>query len=458
MGNILFERWILVGVISFFLFLCVVDLFSYFYNKKQEEISIGIVGNELGLLFAITGKIRAGKTSLGVAITHFFTRIFGGKASGVIQETQVVLNEIDFNELDEDIYNLYEQHYDHLEIYDKLYNKYSMLIQGQLKNGLENVNKDLYFKKYINARCSLFDNNFVLANIKIRSRITDTVSSDFLMSDMKLKLINENPDTSAYKFREYKVYLNDEGANTDESHEHAKIAKEDEGIAAAMRLWGQINRENSAFILVMQNLGRKVLEQRELITALLNVQKLDIKEYRSLRFIVNLLRGVFSILYSTVYFVLHPFPRKRIQAKNRPNIFKKFDYIFYYLQKRIFALSYLKWSVRIYFKAEDENKENTSSNVYYYPVNLVARTKYAFGTYDTHFYAFIDEILRRKCFLTYKDIKQGIASIYEDDLPKELQDFQDDTMNEVLTRRNAAKETPEVTSRVEIMDLKKIEL
>jgi len=425
-------RWmylVAIGAVIFVIF----DILRFLHSKDNYSTTVGIVGRFLGYIMYITAPIRGGKTSLMNGMSHAIQEHLIGELQSQMQRTQVIITTIDYNQLDQDIMARYEQGMKPVAIYEQLKEVYPFDLVGSYDDGLHVISYLDLFAMYIYSLCRLLDNNFVMSTQPAYSRITGTQAKDLKTEWMEVKLQHEQG--GPYPIERYNVLMEDD-QNIDskkESHNHYVIAKEDAGKNLWLRIFGHLYKETCYYLTTVQEADRIVKVERELATSILFVESFSHVELQSLRFILNVLRLIIRIMFTMFLWIRYPWPfNKRKfrfeengssesilvdypkEYRKRPSLWKKVDRVVLVLQERLFSRSYLRFKLRKYSKAEEVGRLNSANVKYYDEMILHFPTRYCFGVFDTHAFAFVHELLKRKSSLTYEEVAEHLMFLAND--------------------------------------------
>lgn len=409
-------------------------IIDYFRNKRfnklfmKTKIFIRIV---FGYTIYITAKIRKGKTTLMSALSHVLTEVLISSATSELDNIESMIPEADWN----DIHNIIKDGYDN-EIYFKevssfIVSKYPFIFGRKLEDPV-NINSSYQelLDKYVEASYSLLRNSFVysLPEFPIYNRITNSYSLELDPQWLKIK---EAYDFHNFALTRYSVICEDEkGMNQDKKESsYMQNASVDDGIPEFFRIIGNAGAESIYYITTNQDAARWVsVERKAMVT---NIKINDLKVIRLNRFRMFLL-SLESLLCSILYFcrTIFIFDKvKKINYKNRPNIFKKWNKKLVNKDRKLFAKSIVRYSISIYESVDDLTKKNPDSVIekdLYFPLI------YAFGNIDTHIYRIIFDELSRSSVVTSFDVQHSSSELSDEQIQS--------IINRLLCRESKAME------------------
>lgn len=400
------------------------DTIRFLNSKEKYRYTVGVVGRLLGYIIYITGAIRAGKSSVMNGMSHAIQEHLLADLHEKLQHVQLIINEIDYNVVNDQIMAMYQSGLDVDTIFDTLKEFYASDLLRTYDNGLTvESHLDLFFV-YIYSFCRILDNNFVMSTQPVLSRITGTQAKVFDTSWMDVKVQAET--TGVYAIERYNVIMeDDQNMNSKkESHNHYTIAKEDAGKDLWMRTFGHLYKETCYYLTTMQSAERIVKVERELTTSVIFVEGFDLIELRYIRLILNIVRLLIGLLYKAFLLFRFPWPfrykklqhegyrvkvDRRLVHKQAPSVWRKLDFFMLRLQELLFAHSYLRFKLRRYSKPEEVGRNNSANMQYYDPLVLHFPTRYCFGVADTHAFSFLHDLLKKRSSMSYHDVAEHVA-------------------------------------------------
>lgn len=483
-----------------------------FISVKKVEAghvaTIQYLQSKIGHNIGVQGPIRVGKNSIASGMAHDITNIiismilkkrkefkeicFWVDFSIIDNRIQQLHEEVDFplskenylheflsnylgvdkeisiDSFDEETYKMWTsfldskkvKKYNYFEIYNILMGDYSKLFDGSVKNRPASYNnhlqkkelKDMFFE-YIIATCRLLDNNFVMANFNLFSRITNNYSVHCDLDDFAIK---DQFLLHRFKFVPYSVVVMDEALISDYTNLNWQAtAKADPGIDVLMRLTGNMFKETVYIIFIGQNLGRLNKSIRELLTthiSLFGYSNIATKEY------YNKWLNTFRSINDCAMQLTARFKGKKANDYlNRDNIYKRMNLRLLDQLNLNLSESYLIFKSVFYTREEDVGKAPSIDNPFINDFALVFPTIFSWGTYDTHYYQFALKEMLLNAYKVPKDeiddyykayyAAQKTTSIYA----SELEGYQ--VFKKLIAKRKITKDSSNIDHTIENDDI-----
>lgn len=392
--------------------------------ESLVDYTIDFIKQNLGFIRVISGQIRSGKSTMTAGITHADQIIIRDTALEKIKYTRSIMHDVDWVSIDKDIEEQHTLTSDRFKTFRLLKEKYaSQFDDKEYDNHLKVIPYLKLLDDYIYAYFRLLDNNFVLSNIDCYSHITETNSLRFDSSYMKIKELVTFSDTKVvstkYPILRYMTIFEDEKLLGEKTNLNLNDKYNDDGSPAFLRLQGQLGKETIFFNTTAQNALRIIKTERELATSILYIKGYEI--------IGNL--PFKSWIYNKKL--------KRNDNKEQKYAFKHFkhdeeDYNNYlksdnqFKQKHmkykdvlneIFSESYICYHCIIYRNIDDVGKSLSEAHGAI-EFDFVFPVKWCFGSIDSHYYSFLQDILEGEGRSPYYDLLKQAAETPLSDFEK----------------------------------------
>lgn len=404
----------------------IVVLTSRKFLKTMFQVSIAHAQN-LGFLISINGSIRIGKTSFQSGLSHILQILLQMKAIEKIEKTRKVYKSLNFNVIDEIVYQKYDEYYQEekgFPNFDLILDDLTSFFRSKgvdidetiIYNLLDTQTSSRYFEDYIFALWVVnIRNNYVQSKTKFYSHITQNISYDLNPNHRKIHVAYKQKDYSIY---EYMVLLLDEVSDESGANKRFDDVKEEDGDKDFLRKFGQMFQEHNYLITTKQDVKDEIKKFRSLTQSNIWLpEKVQQKGY--FNFILNIVSMVYSLFYFfyIIFMVDIPYLVKKlfkseiiIEIQNEQEVHKVIesldeykDYHYklvnlkrtldnklLYIDWFLFSISYNKYLVLNYQSEDDVKKKDPTmfdKQFFYIP------TQFCFGTYDTHYYRNIQKEL-----------------------------------------------------------------
>lgn len=417
------------------------------YAKKLYNITTNYIFKNVGPNIAITAKVRAGKTTSASAITHVLTLKLKQDILEKRELMQNVILTINYLTLDNDILSM------HPKVSNNKFNTCQVVTSTLLEKYKEHLFRtkedgttvNIYYNDHINLRSfvELFktyveatywniENNFVMSNVTIRSRITNTESIDLKNEFIELK--NQYRDNYFF-LRRYCVFVYDETGvfNDKRSENWQSAANADSGTSIFYSLTGHIFKETSYTINIIQNFERWLKSERELNSVIF--EPTGFKIIGNLKFYDKLLNFVSAVLNLLMRIRMKFMKKyKRENYYYSPNRFKRLQLKILDLRNLNLSESYLSYKFKVYKKASYLNKTKNEEDPYYDEFDFVFPITYCWGTVDTHYYSFLYDQLLVNAKRGYQDLSDlNFVESYEEKTKRILEQKMRETSSKTST-------------------------
>ncbi len=386
------------------LILLIRDWFVYRKTKKGLARSYNAARYEFGYFSYITGELGAGKTTFGAGILQVFQQVIIDKAHEEIEKCKRIIYDFDYVELNKFIAANHEN-YSYEEIYlmfinSEIYKNYQDLVYD------DGINKNSFsrlFFKYIRAYYRLLDNNFVMANIDVESRITGNYNKVLKKEFLKIK-------DSPCPIELFNVLFYDETTLDENNTHNNEIVAVDDGQTEFLRLIRHFGEETMYLLLTAQNMSRDVLQWRELANTEINILGRQVKKNFITKSYIYSIKSKLLSCEKKMYKNLFVIDEYRFD--NTYNRFKKREFKLMTKIDKVNSKAFLKYYCCIKLKG----KKETYEDIIMLPIN------YCYGTTDTHHFKFILEYIKMEQKLSYYDLKVAEELTWEEkcNIAKEL--------------------------------------
>lgn len=371
--------------------------------------------NNIGLVIAVSGAIRSGKTTLTAGLTHLLVLKIHDELLRKMDEIEIILKEINFAQIKNLIDDL-----------DITLDNYKEFISNQILNfiqidSLNNVSfthkLDRPYFDYLNYhnKFSLIENYieyylhykksvYVLSNIKIYNHITTSYSLDFSNEWIKLK---EKKDFPLVK---YSIFVEDDKLIYDSNIGHQKKTNEDSGSDLFFRLFGHLFKESSYYICTVQDVNRWIKLEREIAQSHIYVFSSNVVgNFPKLNYVLCKIEGFTRFIYKLFRKVY-----KNDKYFNNLNVFKKILYKIHQVRKKLFSKSFVLFDCGIYSNINSVGKEIKEDDPSSEKFKFVIPVQYAYGVLDTHAFHLLWSYLYNRSNIKFSDLKA--TSIDEEEI------------------------------------------
>ncbi len=442
----------------------IIDLTRHHYCYSLFAITIQYFRKNLAYNIGVTGSIRKGKNALTSGLNMVLSIIHSEDIEAARQKLEDVLIEIDYQKLDEEIQEEFNylnenERYSYESIFMILYPRYKEILtkyQGY-NDHLRIHNLTEMFKDYIEATIRKLENNFTASNYKLLDRITGNISYPLEYNAFNIK---DEYILKSFKFRRYCTHIIDEASLFNSlSTDFQSISKADTGSKEFLRLEGQIFKETSHTIFILQNFSRLVKENRELFSPIIRTYGLKvIGEYKFINSIIRFfmkINNAKAIIHSK--FIKDP--EKRLHYLRSNNKYKKRNLKWLDKLNQNFANTFLEFDTRIFEDAtayesasaespiKDEKKEKKflkKREKRKDDFNTIFPTSFCFGTYLTHYYSFIYEMMEKNSF---NEIAQALILLDANKASELEQSYSSQValFNQVIKKRKSSEEKENIS-------------
>ncbi|MGE4320999.1 MAG: hypothetical protein AB7E61_06100 [Acholeplasmataceae bacterium] len=380
--------------------------------KFKHRKSISYVKYVLGYLISLNGEIRVGKTSFMSGLSSLIQYIIIDLIQELKRKVKTIFRYIDFNDLNTYLDQKIDENpfYDIDKLTDEVIERFQISGDDLHFNLIGQKKNKKLMHDYIEVYwIEMVRNNYVQSKTPFYSHITAAYSMILDMDWMKIKNAYSKKSYSIYK---YMVLLADEVTDEIPADGYLKDMQDQSGNKEFRRKFGQLFEETSWFITTKQDILDEVKKYRNLTQSNLIVEE-KVKQI-GYKWLEKLIVSFYSSYLST-YRVMKIWPRFFYQFLRHPikSIFKKekltFDELeeikfnqvstyrsrenfIYYIHQFFTSIRFNKYLTVKLRKAEDIEKITADRESF----SFIIPTVDCFGTYDTHYYRFIqDELLKQ---------------------------------------------------------------
>lgn len=341
----------------------------------------------------MVAPIGTGKSSLQAGLKHIFELEIQDKIIDKLEQTKILLPQLDFNAINEFIDENIRSYNDFAKLTNNLIKQLD--INDSFIFDIVNFYQvySLFYDYIYAYYCLNYRNNYVMSKTKIFSRVTNNYNLSYLVDNQK---INEAYINQSYDIEDYVVELLDELTDEFGAGKYFNDIKDENGAKDYRRKYRHIHKENNRIISTKQDASDEIKKYR-----ILNNTEVEILQKVKLIGRFLFIQKIFLFLLSFVSFFrnLIIFFKWLFRKKIRKN-YSLSDYNdFLYNQKNLYKT--LKSKVHFLFKTLDSfgfcyfktkvflsNKDIESSSNYY-KVNFYIPMTYCFGVYDTFEFNYI---------------------------------------------------------------------
>lgn len=380
--------------VLFILIKCQRDYLKLMKCVKLTESTSILVNKYLSWINLIQAQVGGGKTSFLAGISQFEAYNLKNKAESFVRWIQIIIPDVNYKELDSYIESAYASLRSVIQVYRALltYEWIEEAFKGDYYDHVQRVSKYSLLKDYITAKCALMRNQYIGANFSVYNRITETFNFEYSYSMLDIK---EEEVQKNYILPKYCVILFDEALLSLYKNTTSNSVAGDTGQDTSQRLIRHIGKETVRLYSTSQSISRQLKLIRELGTAFLLIREYEIV-------------GQFKTIDSIYKFIEEHY-RNKIDGNEdlmlKANKYKDKVSKFFDKRKKLFARTYLKYTVQIYYDEQDLGKEpehcqsKTELKEFYFPLT------WAWGTYNTTEFQFIDDFLNDLSNKTDIDLK-----------------------------------------------------
>lgn len=377
---------------SFFVIYYIFTYLYYVYKLKYSFLFEETLNytRSFPYLTAISGQIRAGKTTLMYGLSNLLVQKNLETIYSKLDKIESILIKVNFEELiklylkiDEDDLDLkFEKLLDGLKVNDN----YIYDLNGYYFNGIDKYLKIDMLKKYFELFNELQRESFVMSKTKTWNQITGSYSLKFSPDYLKIKRNNQFP------FRKWTIILDDE-KSLDSSNVKNYGKAEDDGGDVFLRLFGNMFQETCYYLTTLQNANRYVKVEREIIQQHIYVNSFAIV-------------GDFRLFQRFLKFMIN-FCNKRInkirdfEKRNTFNFWKKLKIKCSTKIDKLISQSFIRFDCKVTDNLDELHKPECST------FDFVVPLVYCWGIGDTHAFTSWYEYLKKRSTLVYEDLPES---------------------------------------------------
>lgn len=414
--KILFIILIIIGcVIVFFVLGTIARILLDKHARDNCEILVDYtrqkVKEELGFVRIVSGKIRAGKSTLGSGLIHMDELNILEQLQNALTDVREIIHDVNWLEINKDIEEDYVASHDRFLCHKRLMKKYEEdFYDRSYNNYLKDISYGSLLEKYIYAYFRLLDGNYVLSNITKYSFITGKWSKPYNDSIIRLKEVVEanklKVTKSNYSVLRYTTIFEDEKLLGDKNNVNVSSNFSDDGSSIFYRLIGHLGQETIYYTTTAQNALRWCKNEREIATSIVYINSREV--IGNLPFVTRFWRKRQAKNNKRMFKYMKRHFKKDEERRNEfllnDNKFKQKH--MYYKDKlnKIFSESYLSYHCTIYRKVDDIGKSQEDSNGAF-NFDLVFPIKWCFASIDSHYFSFLQDYLEGYGKSSYYDLK-----------------------------------------------------
>ena len=415
-------HYILIGI---FVIIFLIFFHGFYKRLKLLRMFYGSYMSifKLGLIIAISGVIRAGKSTLTAGLTHLFTFKIQNDLRAKIEEIEVSLKEINFVNLRKQI-DLLPFSLDQIDtLFNVLVSNY--LIPSNDKFIFTNKLSEAYFdflnyqdkldllKEYVICYLHLKRDSFIFSNIRMYNQITRSYAKEFSNDWIKLK------NNNSFPLLPFSVMVEDDKLIYDSNIGYMKKLHEDTGSDLFYRLYGHLFKEKSYYICTVQDVNRWIKLEREIAQTHIFVFKSNIVgNYPKINFLLILIENILRFFYNQ----LRKYS-KNDRYFNNNNWFKAQFYKIKQSRKKLFSKSFVFYEAAVYSNIDHVGKEIKEDDLYSYYIDFVLPIPYVFGILNTHEFNILYDHLYERSDIKYSNLKE--MQINENEILDILKKYQE---------------------------------
>jgi len=336
---------------------------SYYHNRYSETL---YTLKEKGYLISISGKVKVGKTTLANGMKHAYEKIILNQLEEKIAYTKVILQDVDFNELNDFIdfkfYEWFDQ--DLKKDFNQLAEEVivTFKINDSVVNDFINIKRIIVIvRQYVEAYFYYFIKaNFVYSNTSTYSRVTGKFNQKYNIENQQ---IMNSYLRKTFDIDRYSVELIDEASDEDNAMKWREI--EDTGAKEYRRKYAHIYEETNRLISIKQDSSDEIKKYRNLYHSnfYINHKAVLRNTYGLIKRILFILINLKIWFYNKWFSLLHKTKLlfKRIDSidvqmefeYNRSNFIRKMDTRKYYLEMLFKSFGYLVFNTNDYYNEKD---------------------------------------------------------------------------------------------------------
>ncbi|MBN3490541.1 hypothetical protein JV173_03330 [Acholeplasma equirhinis] len=402
------ESVLIVYTIAFVLLLPI--LFVKGFRKKLRkklDYSIYYIKYVLGWIIGINGDIRMGKTSLMSGLSSLCQLIIINDIDDLLNKTMKIFKYIDFNVLNDQLKNYYETVIDEKIGYPDFEKITEMVLEIYQLDG-DSIHYDMIGHKKIRKLildyifsyyCLEIRNNFVQSKTPFYSNITHQFNLKLNLEWLNIRDAFKEKD---YAILDWMVILIDELTDEAGAMKYLEDPKDESGAKEYRRKLGQIHQERNRIISTKQDVMDEIKKFRNLTHSNLVIDERvstlgnHMWIYHLIEFVCNIPILLLKLFVINPIFIWSKLTRKGLSwgdiykyYHDKTGIIRKQESKLYYYKMFFQSIGYNRYQGYKLKRAEDIERVTADRDYF----DLVIPTKYCWGTYNTHYYASMQEDL-----------------------------------------------------------------
>lgn len=388
------------------------------------------INNNMKYITMIETSVGGGKSSLMACLTHSQTIHLQEMINKKIVNTQKILYELDWNQIDGMITEIYKKDTNIKNVINTLLENKKLgryFNQGD-KSNYNNYRNDVplmtLLEDYVTAYCARERNNYVMANYRLKNRLTN--SYNYKMPP-NLFDIKTDEGQKNYYIPAYCVIAEDEVSLEKLSNVESPQKFSKRGRDKSMRVIRHLKKETTFYVNASQKIGRIIKIIKELGNSFFEILSLNIVGTQK--------------TYSRIFQKKEQKIEMQLSKETDPNkIFqlkkKRFEY--YQEQNKVYAAAFIQYKVLIGRNIQDFERLDKSKLP---EETLTFPICWGHGTYNTCELNDIDKYLSEISGKSDSDL-EAIKSLYEKMDPKaikKLLDSDDDEEDEKEVKKKSKK-------------------
>lgn len=424
---------IIITIIILILVLISFDIiYRYFILKKFYGTYLW-TSQEMNYLTSISAPIRAGKTTLMLALHHLLTMKIIDDLHRKMQDIEDILIDVNFLEIKNRYYQLMEDGLSYDQAINKIIQELTVEYSDEVGfvknldklhfNYLKNESHLNLITKWLYYLYHSTRNNYVFCNIKAWNQITSSYSLDFKTEWIKLKNNWSMKQSKDFPLEEFSVFMFDDQLIENSNNSATAKLNEDSGTDLFYRLFGQIFRESSYYLTTLQNAERWFKSEREIIQQHIYIWDRQLK-------VTNPVAMWFNDVIQRFNDWIYHFYKDPIYI-NSNNHYKRIRYRCINRKAKAISKGFLKYEVGVYDSLEQIGKyvkpgEETKSS---YNLTLLVPVVYSWNIANTHFFHAIYDYMKAHSDLDIASLP--ISKINVDDIDELLKKYKEKTSSAI---------------------------
>jgi len=370
--------------------------------KMRMNYSLYYIRVVLGWIIGINGDIRMGKTSLLSGLSSMCVMLIMSDIEALMDKTMRIFKKIDFNEFNKILTEVFNEvkYPDFEALTEEILESYQIDGDGMFFNMVGHIEYRKLILDYVFAFYVLnVRNNFVQSKTPFYSNVTHNFSMKLNLEWLKIREAYKNKD---YAILDWMVILIDE--LTDEAGAMAYLddIKDLAGAKEYRRKMGQIHQERNRIISTKQDVMDEVKKYRNLTHSNLVLEEKvsTVGNHMWIYHILEFIHGI-PVWFLNTFVIKPKFIWSLIRRKgltyydvykpyhDKVGLIRNNESKLYYYKIFFDSIGYNKYYGFKLKRAEDIERVSSEKDEF----KLYIPTYYCFGTYNTHYYSYMQKEL-----------------------------------------------------------------